>query len=106
MLRTKDLHLLQSSISATENAMAAEEALAPAFRNNDADAISNLLDSRTYRLKGIYVDCGAQDDTDIPLGGQALSSRKSGALPAASTRSATSSTSFVSSFRDANTPVT
>jgi ketosteroid isomerase-like protein len=29
----------------TENAMAAEEALARAFRNNDADAISNLLDS-------------------------------------------------------------
>ena len=29
----------------TENAMAAEDALARAFRNNDADAISNLLDS-------------------------------------------------------------
>lgn len=28
-----------------ENAMAAEEELARAFRNNDADAISNLLDS-------------------------------------------------------------
>jgi ketosteroid isomerase-like protein len=28
-----------------DNAMAAEEALARAFRNNDADAISNLLDS-------------------------------------------------------------
>jgi ketosteroid isomerase-like protein len=29
----------------TENAMAVEEALARAFRNNDANAISNLLDS-------------------------------------------------------------
>jgi ketosteroid isomerase-like protein len=29
----------------TENAMAAEEALARAFRNNDADALSNLFDS-------------------------------------------------------------
>jgi ketosteroid isomerase-like protein len=29
----------------SESAMAAEEALARAFRNNDADAISNLLDS-------------------------------------------------------------
>jgi ketosteroid isomerase-like protein len=29
----------------TENAMAAEEALAQAFRNNDANAIANLLDS-------------------------------------------------------------
>jgi len=28
-----------------ENAMAAEEALARAFRNNDADALSNLFDS-------------------------------------------------------------
>ena len=29
----------------TKNAMAAEEALARAFRNNDADALSNLFDS-------------------------------------------------------------
>jgi ketosteroid isomerase-like protein len=29
----------------TENALAAEEALARAFRNNDADALSNLFDS-------------------------------------------------------------
>jgi hypothetical protein len=33
----------------TENAMAAQGALARAFRNNDADAISNLLEQQLGR---------------------------------------------------------